>query len=155
MSSEDFPPVAELVPHAPPMLLIERILEHTDDYTVCSVRPEDSALFAESGGRIPSWLGLEYMAQCAAVHGGLAARDRGEPPKPGLLLGSRRLQLHTPAFEAGDPLRVVARHHRGELGLVTFDCRVESEAGDEVLAEGRVNLYILRDWSELGEAPLG
>jgi predicted hotdog family 3-hydroxylacyl-ACP dehydratase len=154
VSFDSFPPVADLVPHAAPMLLLDRVLEHDDLRTVCSVRSEDSALFAEASGDVPSWVGLEYMAQCAAVHGGLAAKQRGEAPRPGLLLGSRRLQLHVPVFSAGRPLRVVVRHHRGELGLVTFDCWVESEDGDEVLAEGRVNLYILKEWGELGEIPV-
>lgn len=154
MSSDAFPSIAELVPHAAPMLLLDRVLEHDDSRTVCSVRTEDSALFAEPSGGVPSWVGLEYMAQCAAVHGGLASRARGEAPRPGLLLGSRRLQLHTAVFAAGRELRVIARHHRGKLGLVTFDCWVESQDGDEVLAEGRVNLYILQDWGELGEIPI-
>jgi len=154
-ASPIFPQIRELVPHAPPMLLLDRVLEHDASFTRCSIRSEDSAIFASSGGGVPSWVGLEYMAQCAAVHGGLSSRERGDPPRPGLLLGSRRLQLHVSSFEAGAPLRVVARHHRGRLGLVTFDCAVESDDGHEVLAEGRINLYILKDWSELNEAPVG
>jgi predicted hotdog family 3-hydroxylacyl-ACP dehydratase len=155
MSLEEFPPLSELVPHAAPMSLLERVLEHDASRTVCSLRTEDSRVLAEASGNVPSWVGLEYMAQCAAVHGGLASKVRGEAPRPGLLLGSRRLQLHTPHFGADRRLRVIVRHHRGELGLVTFDGWVESEGGDEVLAEGRVNLYILKSWDELGETTLG
>ena len=152
--SPPFPEISELVPHAQPMLLLERVLEHAGASTVCSALTSASRLFAEADGSVPSWVGLEYMAQCAAVHGGLASRARGETPRPGLLLGSRRLQLHTPAFEAGARLRVEARHHRGELGLVSFDCSIHS-AGDERLAEGRINLYILQAWDELGGVQLG
>lgn len=155
MNPGAFPDVAELVPQAPPMLLLARVLEHESTYTVCSASVADSALFAEPDGSVPSWLGLEYMAQCAAVHGGMVSRARGETPRPGLLLGSRRLTLFTDVFEAERVLRVTARHHRGESGLVSFDCSVCAEGGDGVLAEGRINLYIFRDWSELGVTGLG
>jgi predicted hotdog family 3-hydroxylacyl-ACP dehydratase len=130
------------------MLLLEHVLEHTPEFTVCRIDVRRSTLFADADGSVPSWLGLEYIAQCAAVHGGLAARDRGEPPRPGLLLGSRRLRLHADRFEAEPPLEVTARHHRGESGLVAFEGTVTNPRGD-VLADGRINLYILEDWSEL------
>jgi predicted hotdog family 3-hydroxylacyl-ACP dehydratase len=69
-----------------------------------------------------------------------------------LLLGSRRLLLHTDVLPSGEELRVTARHHMGQSGLVAFDCSIRTAADREILAEGRVNLYILEDWSELGEA---
>ena len=155
MSAGSFPDVAELVPQAPPMLLLKRVLEHESTHTICSVSVADSALFAEPDGSVPSWLGLEYMAQCAAVHGGMVSRARGEAPRPGLLLGSRRLSLLAAVFAAERMLRVTARHHRGESGLVSFDCSVCGEGSEGVLAEGRINLYIVLDWSELGVTGIG
>ena len=137
------------------MLLLHSVAIHEPTHTVCRAFAADSALFAESDGSVPSWLGLEYMAQCAAVHGGLVSRARGEGPRPGLLLGSRRLELFADAFASDQQLRVMARHHRGESGLVTFDCTIEDEREAGVLAQGRLNLYILKDWSELGEVSLG
>lgn len=148
--TSQFPAIGELIPHSDAMSLLDRVLEHAPEFTICRVDVRRSALFADADGSVPSWLGLEYIAQCAAVHGGLAARDRGEPPRPGLLLGSRRLRLHADRFEADSPLEVTARHHRGESGLVAFDGTVRNSQG-EVLAEGRINLYILEDWSELSE----
>jgi predicted hotdog family 3-hydroxylacyl-ACP dehydratase len=146
-----FPPVSELVPHRESMLLLDRVLEHEPTHTVCRVDVDHSALFSDSDGRVPSWVGLEYMAQCAAAHGGMAARRRGEPVRPGLLLGTRRLQLVVGSFLAGSSLRVTARHHHGNSGLVAFDCTIHLERSDELLVEGRINLYLLADWSELSE----
>ncbi len=143
-----FPAIADLIPHSDAMLLLDRVLEHEPEYTVCRIDVRQSALFADADGGVPSWLGLEYIAQCAAVHGSLAGGTR--PPRPGLLLGSRRLRLHAERFEADRPLEVTARHHRGESGLVAFDGSVR-DPGGKVLAEGRINLYILEDWSELAE----
>ena len=145
-----FPAISDLIPHSNAMSLLDRVLEHTHDHTVCRIDVRGSALFAEADGSVPSWIALEYIAQCAAVHGGLSGRDGRESPRPGLLLGCRRLRLHADRFEADQPLDVTARHHRGESGLVAFDGSVQDLAGN-VLAEGRVNLYILDDWNELTE----
>ena len=144
-----FPPIEQLLPHADGMLLLERVLSHDPRETRCATSGARSALFANADGSVPSWLGIEYMAQCAAVHRGLAERDRGERPRPGLLLGSRRLALRCESFAPGDALEVSALHHRGELGLVAFDCAVRSAASGETLVAGRVNLYLFRDWGAI------
>jgi predicted hotdog family 3-hydroxylacyl-ACP dehydratase len=151
--SAGFPHIAELVPHAAPMLLLDRVVEHDAQHTVCIAEPSDAALFADSGGRVPSWIAIETIAQCAAAHGGIAARARGERPQPGLLLGTRRMDLHVAEFDPHQALRVTARHHRGESALVAFDGEIHSPDGT-LLANGRVNLYILKDWSELGDPEL-
>jgi predicted hotdog family 3-hydroxylacyl-ACP dehydratase len=147
-----FPTVEELVPHSDSMLLLDWVLEHESDFTICSATADSGAHFADPGGSVPSWVSLEYMAQCAAVHGGLADRNRDKAPRPGLLLGSRRLLLHTDTLPTGQELHVTARHHRASAGLVAFDCSIRSETTSEILAEGRINIYILEDWGELEEA---
>jgi predicted hotdog family 3-hydroxylacyl-ACP dehydratase len=134
------------------MLLLDRVLEHALDRTVCRVDVEASELFRGCDGSVPAWVGLEYMAQCAAVHGALAARARGRTPGPGLFLGSRRARFRAEAFEPHQVLRVSARHHRGESGLVAFDCEIRDEAGGAALAEARVNVYTVDAWSDLLEA---
>jgi len=144
-----FAPIEDLVPHAGPMCLLGRVLEHAADRTVCSADPAKSAVLALPDGDLPIWVGLEYMAQCIAVHAGLVARARGEPPRPGVLLGSRRLRFAAPRFARDRELRVEARHHRGERGLVAFDCEVALAAGGPPLVQGRVNVYIVGGFAEL------
>src|SRR5262249_41560180 len=103
------PEVAELLPHAGPMRLLERVEQHDGARTCCRVWPAASALFLAADGRVPSWVALEWMAQCAAAHGGLAARARGEAPRAGVLVGSRRICFRCDAFAPDTPLRVSAR----------------------------------------------
>jgi predicted hotdog family 3-hydroxylacyl-ACP dehydratase len=91
------------------------------------------------------------MAQCVAVHGGLAARARGEPLRPGLLLGSRRVRFGAQALPPRE-LAVEARHHRGDRGLVAFDCQVRDPSDGLRLVEGRLNVYIMERWEDLREA---
>jgi predicted hotdog family 3-hydroxylacyl-ACP dehydratase len=149
MSAAEFPPISSLVPHSGPMCLLDAVLSHDRTRTVCTVDPARSGIFAVSDGRVPGWLGLEYMAQCIAAHGGLAARATGEPPRPGLLLGTRRIVFAADFFQPGEPLHVSANHHRGETGLVAFDCEVRSAAGGGPLVAGRLNVYIVSDWHAL------
>jgi predicted hotdog family 3-hydroxylacyl-ACP dehydratase len=131
------------------MSLLDQVLEHSRERTICSIDPARSRLFAEPDGRVPVWLGLEYMAQCIAAHGGLAARSLGEPPRPGLFLGTRRVEFRSEYFQPEEALRVTAVHHRGETGLVAFDCEVRAAAGGDPLVNGRMNVYIVDDWNVL------
>ena len=149
MSSLEFPPIAALLPHSGPMCLLDAVIEHARDRTRCTVDPARSGLFAAGDGRIPAWLGLEYMAQCIAAHGGLAARANNEPPRPGLMLGSRRIAFAVEWFDPREPLLVTASHHRGETGLVAFDCDVRLTPDHEPMVTGRVNVYIVDDWNAL------
>lgn len=151
--SETLPPLDALLAHRGPMRLLTRIVAHADDHTVCEASARGAALFRTDDGRLPAWISLELMAQCAAVHGGLAARARGEPLRPGLLLGSRRVALHADWLPRSGLLHVRARHHRGERGLVAFDAAVSVAGRDAILAEGRLFVYVFDDENALPGGP--
>jgi predicted hotdog family 3-hydroxylacyl-ACP dehydratase len=142
-------PLEELVPHSGAMLLVGPVLEHCPEFTRCRVDVSRSALFAGAGGRVPAWLALEWMAQCVAAHGGLVARALGLPARPGLFLGTRGVRLQADDFGPGDDLEVCARHLRGELGLVSFACRLDRPGGREALAEGNLNVYVVERIEDL------
>ncbi len=136
-----YPDVDDLIPHSGPMLLVRRVLEHSEERTVCEVDPADSGLFAAEDGAVPAWVALEYMAQCAAVHGGLSARKSGAPPRAGMLLGTRRLRLAVDSFRSGQTLHVsVACVHAGSQ-MLSF-AGVVRAVGGAVLAEARFNVYM-------------
>ncbi|MEN8162435.1 MAG: hypothetical protein ABFS41_20350, partial [Myxococcota bacterium] len=81
-SQSDWPPLSELLPHAGPMRLLDRVEAHDGAVTRCRVHPAASGLFQGADGSVPAWVGIEYMAQCAAAHGGLLGHARGEAPRP-------------------------------------------------------------------------
>ena len=153
MSGSGFPDIEELVPQRGRMRLLSGVLAHSIEETVCAIDLERSALFAEADGAVPAFVALEYMAQCAAAHAGLASRSGHEPPRAAFLLGTRRLRLGTECFRPGQRLRVSARHHRGESGLIVFDCTLRDADAGEALAEGRLNLYTVANESPPGEPP--
>jgi predicted hotdog family 3-hydroxylacyl-ACP dehydratase len=140
-----WPPLAELLPHAGPMRLLQSVEAHDEEHTTCRVLPAASALFLRADSRVPVWIGIEYMAQCAAAHGGLLARARGEAPRPGLFVGSRQLTFRCEAFAPDVALLVSARFAAGRGDALAFDCTVEDPAGGPPLVEGRLNVLRLRE----------
>lgn len=140
--SDRFPPIAELIPHAEPMRLLHRVLAHDDVQTRCAVDPAGSALFGDAAGRVPVWVGIEYMAQCAAVHGGLRLRGSGEPARLGLFLGSRRLVFRCDGFAPDRMLEVVARHTAGGRGRLAFEAAVLDPDAATPLVEGRLMVLV-------------
>ncbi|HEY8155414.1 MAG TPA: 3-hydroxylacyl-ACP dehydratase [Myxococcota bacterium] len=147
MSAADFPEVADLIPHARRMLLLDRVLEHGPEHTVCAVHVDGSELFQDAEGCVPAWVGIEYLAQCMAVYGSLVARTAGRPPRLGPFIGGRRVKLRVDRFRPGQVLRVTVRHLRGDRGLVAFDGRIEDAADGASLVEGRLNVYSADLWT--------
>jgi predicted hotdog family 3-hydroxylacyl-ACP dehydratase len=148
MNRGAFPPIGELIPHARGMLLLERVLEHGPEHAVCSADPAASPLFRDASGRVPAWVGLEYLAQCMAVYGALAARAEGRLPRMGPFLGGRRLALRVAHFDPERVLRVTVRHLRGEKGLIAFQGRIQADEDGEPLVEGRLHVYGTEAWAD-------
>ena len=138
-SQDAHPPVHELLAQTGEMALLEHLEHHSPEETVCRATPGRSVWFLNADGRAPSWLSLEYMAQCVAVHGNLTARLLGEEVRAGLLLGSRSLVFATPDLDPHQTLRICARPVRlGELA--TFDCEVLQGKENTPVASGRLNV---------------
>jgi predicted hotdog family 3-hydroxylacyl-ACP dehydratase len=151
VSGDAHPPLEELVPHSGGMLLLSRVLSHGAEETRCAAPVVRSHLFADAAGRVPAWVGLEYMAQCVAARGGLQARARGAAAPSGLFLGSRRLELGAESFAPDAELEVSARPVRGEgPGLRAFDCQVSEPGGGRTLVSGRINVYVAESADALG-----
>lgn len=154
MSAPDLPPVDALLPQSGPMRLLARVLAHDATETRCEVDASRAALFRDEEGLVPPWVALEWLAQCVAAHAGLVARARGERPRPGLLLGTRRLRLACGGLAPEARLVAVARPLRfATSGAGAFACRLEpggapergaaAEAAGEgaPLAEGTLTVY--------------
>jgi len=134
-----YPPIVELVPHRPPMLLLDRVLSYDGERVVCETVLEAGSPFVEQG-RVPAVVGIEYMAQAIAAGAGLSARDNGETAaRMGFLLGCRDLAIAVDSFQVGDRLTIEARRTWGENQIGSFACKVQR--GSEVLVEGALTVY--------------
>jgi predicted hotdog family 3-hydroxylacyl-ACP dehydratase len=134
-----FPPIAELLPHKPPMLLLDAVTCFEEDAAECTVAIRESSTFFEREG-VPAWVAMEYCAQCIAAFAGLRARQSGGEPRMGLLVAARELTLHTDWFRAGETLLVRAQREFGEERVGRFDCRVTRDG--IVVATASLSVYL-------------
>src|SRR2546430_4782130 len=101
MPGPPYPGIEEVLPQAGRMVLLTRIVGHTEERTICAVEVSTTSPFYDGQGGVPAWVALEYMAQCVAAHGGPPAPAAGDPLTIGFLLRSRSIALHTPGFRPG------------------------------------------------------
>jgi predicted hotdog family 3-hydroxylacyl-ACP dehydratase len=138
------PSVEDLLPHRGSMLLLDRVTEFTDDVAIAEYRPREDAWYADDLGRMPGWLGVELMAQTVAVHVSMLKRRAGLPPRPGVLLGTRR-HHGVAAFAAGSVLSICAREiFRDARGLAGYECAITQ--GADTLAEATLKLFEPEDF---------
>ncbi|NCT82755.1 MAG: hotdog family protein [Comamonadaceae bacterium] len=136
--TERLPRIAELVPHDGAMCLLDRLLAVEGDRLVAEVVVPEQGLFSRDGS-VGGWVGVEYMAQAVAAWAGWQARQAGQAPRIGFLLGTRRYRS-VPRFAAGQCLQVqVQRSYQADNGLGQFDCRI-SAAGAE-LASAQITVF--------------
>ena len=96
--------------------------------------------FGVEGLGVPSYMGIEFMAQCIAVHAGARARVRGFVPPVGFLLGTRHYSCAVPYFETGTTFETACEELvRDSQGMGSFSCSIS--VGGEVLA--KANLAVL------------
>lgn len=132
-------PIEAYVPHRGAMLLIDRLLEAGPTDAVAEVTVPADGLFVQAG-RMPGWVGLEYMAQTISAWSGAQHAQQGGSPRLGMLLGTRRYHAHVPDFAAGTRLRIeVHQEFVGANGLGMFDCRILRD-GEEV-ATARLSIF--------------
>jgi predicted hotdog family 3-hydroxylacyl-ACP dehydratase len=132
------PSLDTLIPHAGPMRLLARVLEHSRERTVCAIDPAASELFRDPDGRVPAWVAVEYMAQGVAAHGALL--DGVSTPRPGFLVGAKRITLLRESFATDESLEVSARILQRVGRLASLAC--ELRAGGELVAEGTLSVFI-------------
>lgn len=132
-------PIAELIPHAADMILLDQVLRFGDEdiETQLTVRP--GGLFNQADGSLPAWVGIELMAQSVAAYAGCHARLLGQPVELGFLLGTRNFQCNVERFPAGAELRIHAtRSLQDDNGMGVFECHLH---GPGIHAEARLNVF--------------
>lgn len=132
-------PLAELLPHAGDMILIDAIERFDEEqiFTRLTIRPD--GLFSLADGSLPAWVGIELMAQSVAAFAGCHARQKGNPVELGFLLGTRKFECNVEAFPAGSELTVHGlRSLEDDNGMGVFECHIH---GEGIHASARLNVF--------------
>lgn len=134
----DFPPLATLIPHRGPAVLLDRIVEHDDSSTKCWAFIHPSMQYVREG-RADSALALELMAQAVAVHVGLGRRWSTGAPRAGYVVGVPRMEFFGGDYQVGEQLEVSVQidFHEGPVGR--FHGRVSSDG--RTRAEGSLTVF--------------
>ena len=98
-------PLAELLPHAGDMILIDQVLSFDEEQIHTRVTVKPGGLFNRADGSLPAWVGIELMAQSIAAYAGCQARQAGLPVELGFLLGTRKFECNVERFPAVRGLR--------------------------------------------------
>jgi len=130
-------PASAFLRHREPMLLLDRVLNLEPEFGACEWRISPSNRFLIEGFGVPSYVGIEYMAQCIAVHAGARARLKGNPPPLGFLLGTRQYEARIPYFVEGLTYQATCQQLiRSADGMGSFDCKITQDG--RILAEARL-----------------
>lgn len=129
--------VAELLPHDGQMVLLDKVLDYDQESLMAEVVVRDDGLFAE-GNQVPAWIGIEYMAQTVAAHGGVMCHLAGRPIMLGFLLGTRRYNSNVSSFKVGTRLMIKVTRIIEDQGLGVFDCHISAEG---INVSAKVNVY--------------
>jgi predicted hotdog family 3-hydroxylacyl-ACP dehydratase len=132
-------PVTQLLPHRRSMLLVDRLLEATDEMVrVEAVVKRGSCFVTEEG--LPGWVGAELMAQAMACWSGWQQLRLGNPARLGFLVSLRRYECSLPFFPIGSHLVIEARpEFVADNGLAAFFCTIFLE--DREVARSQVNSF--------------
>jgi len=130
-------PAADFVLHREPMLLLNQLVNIGPGFATCEWRIRDENEFLIPNIGVPAYIGVEYMAQCIAVHAGARERVAGFPPPLGLLLGTRHYKSRVRYFKTGTTYRVKCKELARTMdGMGSFDCSIL--VNEETIVEARL-----------------
>ncbi len=145
-----YPPVSHYLPHREPMLLLDELVDVTEETCHCRVTVSRDGVFApflDVNAHLPAWFGLEIMAQTIGVWSGWHQHEKGAPKIAlGMLLSARKLSSHVDVLAAGSVLDIFVTLLVQDERFGGFEAEIKCR--DEILSSARLNTY------QLGEQEL-
>lgn len=147
--------VEELIPHSPPMVLLDRILHYDSMTLIAEITIKADCRFYDTAVQgVPSWVGIEYMAQAISALAGLRAREKNTGIKIGFLLGTRKMLLHRKVLLADTCYQIhVKQLFWDTSGLANFECEIRN--GQESCVTAKVNVFETDDVTKVAEVNSG
>ncbi|UZR30002.1 hotdog family protein [Methylococcus mesophilus] len=146
--------IAQRIPHAGAMCLLDRVLAWDTDRLRClatsHLRPDNPL---RSDGRLSAVCGIEYAAQATAVHGALRADGHEEAPRSGFLVSVRNVEFKVRRLDTlGGDLVVEAERLTGEGNDALYQFRLLASDGRELLT-GRLAVRLDAEAGKGGAKP--
>lgn len=130
MQWTDLPKNADyFIPHRAPMVLVDELVDFSEKSCVGHLTVRPDLPFMQDEG-LPSWVGIEIMAQTIAMYAGVQQRLKGEAPKLGFLLGCKKFEMAQAFFAVGEQLRIdIELQFLNQQHIGIFDCTVNTTQG--------------------------
>ncbi|NVN91084.1 MAG: radical SAM protein [Desulfuromonadales bacterium] len=130
--------VSRVIPHKPPMLLIDRLLEIGDRVSVSEMTVRKEMVFVDESGRLDDASYPEIISQAVAAQEGFRRFGSSNPLVEGFLLGVKKLEILGEAH-VGDTLRVslFKASKFGDFGIL--DGKVYN--GATLVARGEIKVW--------------
>jgi predicted hotdog family 3-hydroxylacyl-ACP dehydratase len=128
----------ELIPHRPPMVLIDSVIDYGPDRIRASREVFDGQPFVADGCLDDAAL-LEVIAQTIAAGDAMYAHSKGGTVMRGYLTGLTGVKIHSQA-RVGETIEVAAECLKRMDGMGLFD--IQATSNGRPLAEGRFKLYV-------------
>ena len=129
----------DLLPHAPPMVLLDEVLGWDNGQAMTAVTMRNDSPFFTVDKGVRAYVGLEYMAQTCGVYAGIETLNAGLPVQPGYLLGTRNFHAAADWFLPGARLVIDVKEIFRQEKMAAFDCRIM--LGEQLVASAQLNLY--------------
>jgi predicted hotdog family 3-hydroxylacyl-ACP dehydratase len=133
--------VEDILPHKGDMVLIHSLLEYGEDYLTSCVDIKKQILFKNANGEVPSWIGMEYMAQTIGAFAGVAAEKTGGDPKIGFLISVRQYKMNHSVFTSDQKLRIHVKLTYSDSVMGAYDCTIEDYKSKKELVTSLVRVY--------------
>jgi predicted hotdog family 3-hydroxylacyl-ACP dehydratase len=135
-------PIAALLPHKAPMILLDHVIGMGPQSVEAAVRVTAGRLFFEEGRGMPAHVALEWMAQACGAWAGAQALQAGAEIKLGLLLGTRSFRAGCAWLEEGRMFTVQASLNYMDNEISVFDCSVTDTATGAEVAVAQLTVYL-------------
>jgi 3-hydroxyacyl-[acyl-carrier-protein] dehydratase len=127
----------ELVPHRPPMLLLDELVSCTGGLATAVGKVREDCPFLSPDGALDPLACVEHLAQTGAALEGFEERARGGEPKGGMLVGVRDFEVFGGA-RVGAALRVLVKKGRSHEALKVATGEVWADGAPIARAELRL-----------------
>jgi radical SAM protein with 4Fe4S-binding SPASM domain len=130
--------VAHVMPHKPPMLLIDRLLEVKERASVSEMTVRADMLFVDENGMLDEASYPEIISQAIAAQEGFRRSGGRIQPLEGFLLGVKKLEILGNS-QVGDTLRISLHKTAkfGDFGIING----EVYKGEELIARGEIKVW--------------
>ena len=114
-----------IIPHRPPMRLIDRLDEVNEDKAICIAYISAEHVFYDKQIKgVYAWVGIEMMAQASAALAYFQGDEAAHAPRRGFMISVRNFKAQCTSFSEGATLTIISKKEMISDPLGVFLCEI-------------------------------